>query len=102
MEEIQYLSSCPQLPATAPFGHPHLVDVDSVDMDFPLPQPGLGVADFVVTVLFNHKSETLQRFLDLSHDFKFWIRHKEECGSLDFCIVRKGSVVTVCVVVLID
>ena len=101
MDQIKYLTACPDLSKDAPVGHPHLVDVSTVDMDFPRPEPGLGIADMVVTVLFNHSPETLQRFLDLSHNFKFWIRHRAERGSLDFCIIRDGLTVTVRIVSLL-
>lgn len=96
MEDIEYLSTCSQLPADAPVGHPHLIDIESVDADYPsYPQPGLCIADMVVTILYNYNPETLERFLDMSHDFKFHIHFKREGGLLDFVIIRKGNTVTV-------
>ena len=93
MRPIVYLSGCPQLPATAPVGHSHLVKIESVDKDVPYPQPGLGIPDLVATALFNHDPDILQRFLDSSHDFRFWIGHTEEGRDPEIQVIRKGSTV---------
>ena len=55
----------------------------------------LSVAEVVVSVLFDHSAATLERFFDLSHEFKFHLRHKYNDTSLEMCIIRRGITVTV-------
>ena len=85
-----YLATHPSLPATAPAGHPHILD--SAKVSWPPPH-GIGFADMVVTVLHNHSPATLTSFLDLqSPKFSFWYTR----GVLKrFYIERSKSFVTI-------
>lgn len=93
MKELKYLNIVSLLPAEAPLGHPHLLDLDSIDTEeF---QPDLRIADMVVTVCYNHKPSTLDHFLDHSRDFMLRRCQVPYQGLDDFCIVRKEDFITV-------
>ncbi len=49
MENTRYLATCPQLPTTAPLGHPHLIKIESIDLDYPLDDTWVRIPDLVVT-----------------------------------------------------
>lgn len=86
---LVYLSDYPKLPANAPVGHPHLVDLTSLSEEFP--QEAMTIPDLVVTILFKYKPAALTAFLDLNRRKVHFLRS----GSLDICISRKGKIVKV-------
>ena len=84
IDDFDMLSTC------APLGHPHILNVDSMEA---FPEVGTTIADVVATVLYNYNIETLKGFLDLKRSGVRFLRRKED--DLDFCISRKGRIVKV-------
>ena len=92
--ELVYLSDCPELKVDAPVGCPHLVDPSTISEEFT--QKNLTIADLVATILFRYRPEALRAFLDLKRNHVRYLRREALSSSfLDFCIQRKGKVVTV-------
>ena len=89
--QVVYLDSFPQLPANAPLGHPHILDLNSLSEDFP--QEEATIPDIVVTILFKYKPEALKAFLDLNRAHVHFLLR--ESANLDFCILRNGKTVKV-------
>jgi hypothetical protein len=87
----KYLTTCAELPANKPAGHPHLLDCSDATalQDFTF-------ADAMATILYNWKPEALRAFLDLSKD-KFVFKIEQAAGStyIDFIIGRTGNTVMV-------
>ena len=89
---IKYINSYPILPADAPFGHPHIIDLERLDVVFYV-YP-ISIADLVVTILFKLKPEALTAFLDLNRP-RFHYIQLGPADRSDFCIKRDGRIVTV-------
>ena len=87
---VKYLDTCLLLPADAPLGWPHLIDLSSLSES---DTTGLQVADMVVTILYNHSLETLSRFMDMSHGFTFHVKEWEGSEMQDLVIVRRGQTI---------
>ena len=94
VKSIRYLGDCPKLPADAPIGYPHIIDLDSLDHDGYEGQ-GISIADAVVTILFKFLPGALAAFLDLDRPDFHYIQAGRLSSHLDFCIKRKGRMVTV-------
>ena len=89
----KYLTTCAELPANKPAGHPHLLDCSDITalQDFTF-------ADAMATILYNWKPEALRAFLDLSKDeFVFKIEQAVGSTKVDFVIGRTGNIVVVSV-----
>ena len=89
---VTYLDTCPLLPPDAPVGWPHLIDLCTLARS---DTTGLHIADMAVTVLCNHSSKTLARFMDMAHGFTFRVRSGEAASLYEFVIVRDGLEVSV-------
>ncbi|KAL8830674.1 MAG: hypothetical protein Q9191_001299 [Dirinaria sp. TL-2023a] len=86
-----YCSDFPELPADAPVGHPHILDLKCL---LALRgQKGPTIPDLVVTVLFKYKPEALKAFLDLGRSEVHFLRRNPP--ERDFCISRKGKLVKI-------
>ena len=88
---VVYLDDFLLLPASAPFGHPHILDLESIYEHLMQNEPT--IPDIVVTILFKYDSAALRGFLDLERSEVHFLRR--EWGRLDFCISRKGKRVKV-------
>ncbi len=91
--KLIYLDDYPSLPADAPLGCPHIVDLSSLSEDFP--QEEMSIPDLVVTVLFKYKPVTLRAFLDLERPEVHFVNHPPYPSTFDFCIQRTGRIVKV-------
>lgn len=91
--KLTYLGDYARLPINAPVGHPHLVDPDSVEEEYPTED--LTIADLVVTILFKFMPEALNAFLDLNRPKVHYIQGGTKGSRLDFCIKRNNRLVTV-------
>ncbi len=91
--KLKYLDDYPKLPADAPLGCPHIVDLSSLDEDWP--QAEMSIPDLVVTVLFKYRPAALDAFLDLKRKDVHFVRHHSRSATLDFCIQRAGRIVKV-------
>ena len=89
---IEYINSYPNLPANAPFGHPHIIDSERLDVVLYVYL--ISIADLVVTILFKLKPGALTAFLDLKRPNFHYIQAGSGDRS-DFCIKRDGRIVTV-------
>lgn len=89
---VTYLDTNLYLPADAPLGWPHLIDLSTLDES---DTTGLCIADMVVTVLLNHSPATLARFMDMSHNFVFHVKERHTSDDQDLLIVRTEMAVTV-------
>lgn len=94
--EISYLNDYPNLPADAPSGSPHILELQRLNLesiDQALLCTNLHMADFVATILYNHSPETLTEFLltefDCKKVFHFRRREKVRDGNLEFVILRE-------------
>ena len=87
----KYLTTCAELPANKPAGHPHLLDCSDTTA-----LQNFTFADAMATILYNWKPEALHAFLDLSKD-KFVFKIEQAAGSayIDFIIGRTGNTVIV-------
>ena len=85
------LHSYPRLPARAPIGFPHLVDLTSLSDDYP--PSTMTIADLVVSILYNYRPEALTAFLDLERQYVHFVRRSPT--AQDFCIARSGKIVKV-------
>ena len=94
VQSIKYLGDCPNLPMDTPVGYPHIIDLDSLDHDGYEGQ-GISIADAVVTILFKFMPGALAAFLDLDRPDYHYIQAGRSSSCLDFCIKRKGRMVTV-------
>ncbi|CAF9905933.1 hypothetical protein IMSHALPRED_004022 [Imshaugia aleurites] len=72
---IKYLDTCAQLPAGAPLGFPHIIDLEGIHDD--TAEANLRIADMIVTVCVSRNSKTLERFIDLYRIFKYYYDYKE-------------------------
>ncbi len=90
--ELIYLDDYSQLPARAPFGCPHIVDIENLSEDFL--QAEVGIPELVVTVLYKYRPAALRAFLDLERPEVHFVRHNGG-RQVDFCIQRQGRVVKV-------
>jgi hypothetical protein len=86
-----YLDTCPELPADASLGHPHLIDCSqpTVSKDHKL-------ADVVAAILYNWNPDALQAFLYLGKE-RFIFKIEQAAGSkqIDSVIARTGNTVVV-------
>lgn len=82
---VSYLEDIPALPVGSPPGCPHLIDVEELD---PTDYTGLTVADMVVTVLYLHAPETLEKFIDTSHKYSFRSIPLDGSHEHGFLVVR--------------
>ena len=89
---VTYLDTNLHLPADAPLGWPHLIDLSALEES---DTTGLCIADMVVTVLLNHSPATLARFMDMSHNFVFHVKERHTSDDQDLLIVRTEMAVTV-------
>ncbi|KAL9074961.1 MAG: hypothetical protein Q9161_001891 [Pseudevernia consocians] len=90
---VKYLDGYPKLPIDAPFGCPHIIDLDCLDHDFYDSQP-ISIADLVVTILFKVMPQALTAFLNM-HRPKFHYIQAGGSTRLDFCIKRDDRTVSV-------
>ena len=65
VKPIKYLDVYPKLPVDAPIGHPHILDLDSLDEELNKVH-SLSIADAVVTILFKAMPCPFTTFLDLN------------------------------------
>ena len=88
---VRYINDFPGLPADAPPGHPHIVDL----RDFHRKWKRLSVVDVTVTILYNYKIDALKAFLDLNRrEYMFW--HRDDKGeNRDFFVRRTGKTLIV-------
>ena len=90
---VKYIATCAQLPADAPVGSPHIIDLEGIDYD--AVESKLRIPDLVATVCLNNSPKTLKRFMDFSRIFKYHYHFKKQGTFLDFCIIREKNIVTV-------
>ena len=90
---IRYLSWFSQLPTDTPFGFPHIVDKDSIREE--TAGFDLAFADGVATLLFLHKPETFEAFLDPKKKRFSFDRQSNPDEFNGFFVGRIGYEVTV-------
>lgn len=93
MAPIRYLESYPNLPPSAPVGHPHII---STAFSESTPKDGLTAADGIATLFFNWKPDALAAFLDVDAVPQFeFVRKEERVAWMNTYVARFGRRVMV-------
>ena len=95
MAPIRYLNSYPDLPPSAPVGHPHIISTEFYEST---PKDGLTAADGIATLFFNWKPDALAAFLDVDAvpQFEFVRKEEEDSAMMSTHVARFGRRVMVC------
>ncbi|KAI4274559.1 MAG: hypothetical protein LQ337_003856 [Flavoplaca oasis] len=88
---VRFIDVYERLPASAPVGHPHIVEDFNEETD----KDNLRGADGICTMLYRYNPSVLRDFLDLEIPVIEVVRHEKTSNRYDMIIARHERVVTV-------